>query len=62
MWNIFKHTFLFPERLARNLSKILSFLHMGYKHVIKGIQARATRSCAPAHYLTASSNTSHNRG
>jgi len=26
---------------------------MAHKHVIKGIQARATRTCAPVNYLTA---------
>jgi len=42
-----------PERLTGKLSKILSFPQMGHKHVIKGIQVRATRTCAPIHYLTA---------
>jgi len=26
---------------------------MGHKQVIKGIEARATQTCAPVHYLTA---------
>jgi len=42
-----------PERLTGKLSKILSFPQMGHKHVIKGIQVRAIRTCAPIHYLTA---------
>jgi len=41
------------ERLTGKLSKILSFPQMGHKDVIKGIQARATRTFAPVHYLTA---------
>jgi len=46
------HFCLAPERLTGKLSKTLSFPQMGHKHVIKGIQARATRTCAPVHYLT----------
>jgi len=42
-----------PQRLTGKLSKILSFPQMGHKHVIKGIQARATRTRAPVNYLTA---------
>jgi len=42
-----------PKRLTGKLSKILSFSQMGHKHIIKGIQARATRACAPVQYLTA---------
>jgi len=54
MWNIFKHTFFSaPERLTGKLSKIIFFPQLGHKHIIKGIQARATRTCAPVHYLTA---------
>jgi len=34
-----------PERLTGELSKILSFPQTGHKHVIKGIQASATRTC-----------------
>jgi len=41
-----------PRIVTGKLSKILSFPQMGHKHVIKGIQARATRTCAPVHYLT----------
>jgi len=41
-----------PERLTGKLSKILSFPQVGHKHVIKGIQARATRTRVPVHYLT----------
>jgi len=39
-----------PERLTSKLSKIKVITC--HKHVIKGIQARATRTCAPVHYLT----------
>jgi len=42
-----------PERLTGKLFTILSFPQMGHKHVIKGIQARATRTYGPVHYLTA---------
>jgi len=38
-----------PEHLSGKLYKILSFPQMGHKHVIKGIQARATQTCAPVH-------------
>jgi len=53
MWNIFKHTFVVSaqERLTDKLYMNLSFQQMGHKHVINGIQARATRTCAPVHYL-----------
>jgi len=40
-----------PERLTGKLSKILSFPQVGHKHVIKGFQAKATKTCAPVHYL-----------
>jgi len=49
-----------PERLPGKLSKILSFPQMGHKHGIKGIQARATRTCAPVNYLTAKKGHMHN--
>jgi len=47
-----RHFFFAPECLTGKFFQDFSFLQKGHKHIIKGIQARATRTCAPVYYLT----------